>query len=728
MLMTDTSFANRLTPGRRVRAAAGRFRVALVGAGNVARVHAEILRAMPAVALAGVCDVDRARADRMAAVLAVPGVASLDALGDLDIDLAHVLVPPDAHVATAGRLLDLGIGVFVEKPVALSSADVVRLAERAEALDLPFGVNHNMLFHPTFLRLRDRIESGRIGRLQHVRVVLSVPLAELDSRELSHWMFRAPGNIVFEQAVHPISMVHALVGRIRAAQTTRLGTRELRRGQLFHDRWIVAATAERGTAEISLSFGQDHPRHSIEVVGTDGDAEADLLRGGFTGEEKTAWLPFWDDFLATWRRGTAAHRDAVRGLVGYVSHTVGCSSRTDPYFAGMRASVSGFYRAVADGTPPPVGGRQAAEVIGWCEAVAAGLPGEPRPSPLRQLGPPRAGETLVIGGTGFIGRRVVDRLLERDVPVTLAVRRARSLSPELEEAVNAGRVRIVEASLEDRGRMIDLVDGAAVVVHLATGAGDTWPDVKRSMVDGSVALAEAALVRGVRRFVYVSSISALYAGHDRGGREIDDDAGPDPSPGGRDLYSRGKIATELALGRLHRDRGLRLVIVRPGIVLGPGAPLQHGGLGLWVRDNHCIGWGLGRSALPLVAVDDVAEGIVRVAMHPDDRLDGAVLNLASRVALSARDVVEELGRVTGRRMVFHPRPLWAFHLIEIGKWVLKMAIRRPDASFPSYRDLKTRALPLPFTARTARELLGWTPIEDRETFLDRAVRWRRPQA
>jgi len=42
--------------------------------------------------------------------------------------------------------------------------------------------------------------------------------------------------------------------------------------------------------------------------------------------------------------------------------------------------------------------------------------------------------------------------------------------------------------------------------------------------------------------------------------------------------------------------------------------------------------------------------------------------------------------------------------------------------FPSYRDLKSRALPLPFGAETARQVLGWQPVEEREAFLDRAVR------
>jgi nucleoside-diphosphate-sugar epimerase len=149
--------------------------------------------------------------------------------------------------------------------------------------------------------------------------------------------------------------------------------------------------------------------------------------------------------------------------------------------------------------------------------------------------------------------------------------------------------------------------------------------------------------------------------------------------------------------------------------------MQHSGLGLWVKDNRCIGWGMGDHPLPLVTADDVADALARLALFFGDALDGTALNLCSRVPLSAREVVEEMARATGRRLTFHPRPLWLSQGLEIGKWLVKKAGRR-DVPFPSYRDLKSRSLAPAFSSRTAREVLGWRPVEDREEFLDRAIR------
>ncbi len=580
----------RLSPAR------GTLRVALVGTGYVAQFHRDILAETPGVELVAVCDADLERARAAARQWGVP--AAVGSVAELTgVDIAHVLVPPDLHVKVTRELLEMGIGVLVEKPVALASVDARELQALADRLNLPLGVNHNNVWHPAFARLLDHVRAGRVGRVEHVRICLSVPLAQLDAGDFSHWMFRSPENIVFEQAPHPLSQLHALIGAVREAKTTILGTRELHPGQIFHDRWLVAARGERGTAEIYLAFGQGFTRWTLEVLGSDGSAEADLGHNLFSHEDKTPWLEFWNSFLAGWRRSRALSRGAAAGVVRYARFTLGLGRRMDPYFAGMRGSVQAFYEALRAGRPLPVDGAQAAEVLDWCEAIAAeavqGQVAKPAPARLPEPGPARPDEVVVLGGTGFIGRRVVAQLIERGLPVTAVVRRAHSLPSAVTEAARDGRLRLMPGRLEDGEALARALQGAKTVIHLATGNGDSWEKIERSMIQGSVDVAEAALAAGVERFVYVSSIAALYAGPDCGTPVLEDSIQTDPQPAGRDLYSRGKMEAERRLLDLHRQRGLPLVIVRPGVVLGEGTPLQHSGLGFWARDNHCIGWGLG---------------------------------------------------------------------------------------------------------------------------------------
>jgi predicted dehydrogenase/nucleoside-diphosphate-sugar epimerase len=700
------------------------LRVALVGAGFIADFHLAILKEIAGVEIAAVCDSDVVRAEALARRYGIArSVRSIDELPALSVDVAHLCVPPDLHVALTKQLIEHGIGTFVEKPLALESRHARELAQLAAGRKVALGANHNNLFHPSFSRLLERVNAGEIGRVEHVQATLSVPLMQLDAGDFAHWMFRAPRNIVFEQAVHPLCQVHALIGRVKSAHTTLLGTRELNPGQIFHDRWAIDAKGERGTAQIYLAFGQGFTRSTLQVIGSDGSLEADLYHDHLSGETKTPWLDFWNSFLAGWRRGNALKRDARRGLFHYLGFTLGLSRREDAFFVGMRESIRAFHAALAAHRAPPTDGEQAAQVLEWCEAVAQGVPASgPPEAKLPEPGPARPGEVVVLGATGFIGRRTIAKLLGANLPVTVIARRTHSLPPEITAAAQSGKLRFFRGQFEVHDALEKALTGARTLLHLATGGGDTWEKVERAMVKGSVELAEIALACKVERFVYVSSIAALYTGGDAGTDAIEDSLATDPRPGTRPLYTRGKIAAEQALSRMAKERGLALTIVRPGVVLGRGTPMQHSGLGHWPRDNHCIGWGGGEHPLPVVWVDDVADALVKIAQYKGRELDGLALNLCARVPLSAREIVAELSRSTGRDLHFHPRALALAQAMEIGKWLVKKAGRRPGIEFPSWRDLKARSLASSFTARTAREVLGWKPVEDREVFLDRAVR------
>jgi predicted dehydrogenase/nucleoside-diphosphate-sugar epimerase len=698
-------------------------RVAVVGAGYIADYHFDVLRDTPGVELVAVCDLDRGRAAEAAKARgAAHAVTDPSELVGLGIQVAHVLTPPDRHFSVARDLLESGVGVFAEKPVALTTAEARELADLAAERGLPFGVNHNAAFHPGFQRLLADVRAGRIGRVEHVQATLSVPLRQLDANDFTHWMFRIPRNIVFEQAPHPFSQLVELVGGVREMDVSILGTRELNPGQVFHDRWILSARGEHATAEVYLAFGQDFTRNTIQVLGTDGSLQADLHHHHYEGERKTQWLDFWNTFLAGWRRGRMLRRSAARGAFYWFRQTLGLGGREDAFYAGMRDSIRSFHASIRAGETPRIDGEHGVKVTEWCEAAVAGL-AEPTPAPPLDIapGPVRPGEVCVLGGTGFIGRRTLDALLERDVPVTAVARRRHTLPPVLTDGVRAGAIRLFQASLGDEAGLREAIRGCQTVLHLATGNGDTWDEVERVMVKGTERLAELCLEEGVERLVYVSSTASLYLGHDCGTDVLADDPAGDPKPAARAIYARGKAEAERALLRLHEQRGLPVVVARPAIVVGKGTPLQHSGLGLWVRDNHCVGWGRGARPVPLVHVDDVADGLARMCVHEGDDLHGRALNLAARAGLGAHEVVTRMREATGRDFVFHPRSLLLSQLIETAKWIVKKVGGRKDAAFPSYRDLKSRAMHPELSCDLARERLGWRPCDDGEELMRRIL-------
>lgn len=693
--------------------------MALVGSGHIAAVHLQVLRTLADVEVTALVDPRRDRAERLARRHGVPrafgGLDDLIAAGG--VDAVHVLVPPAAHVAVAARCLDAGWHVLVEKPLALRADEVGPLAAQAAAQQRLLAVNHNQTFHPSVRRLQDHLAAGRLGRLEHIAVMHHVPLRQLQSGDVGHFMFATEANILWEQGVHLFALLQALLGPCRAVQAATGARRELANGVRFVDDWLLRIDGERGTASVRLSFGRQWTETTVQAIGSDGSAWLDLQRGVCWLRRKTRWLEFLDHGRNL--AGGACHLAgrAVAAVGGYGLGLFGLSLPDDPFLRGMHRSLRAFHAAVrgAGDLPEVATPAAAAAVLATCArvAAAAGVSTEPPPRPqLPAPGPARPGEVVVLGGTGLIGRRCVQRLLGTDAPVTLLVRAPERLPAALRAAAAAGTVRVFGGDAADPAALAAAFAGAASVLHLATAAGDGDEPADVAMAAAARAAGEAALAAGVRRFVYTSSTAALWLG---GRGTIDGSVGPDPRPRARAPYARGKILAEHELGAL-RARGLPLVVVRPAIVVADDGPLEHSGVGLWVRDNHCVGWGDGRRPLPFVLADDCAVALVAALSSP--AAVGRSYNLAGDVRLTAREWLEAMAVRTGRDYRFHGAPLRWTWLQEVGKHLVKVLAARPR-QWPAWRDLASRSFRTTLDCRDAVRDLGFQPEHDRARFLAR---------
>ena len=136
---------------------------------------------------------------------------------------------------------------------------------------------------------------------------------------------------------------------------------------------------------------------------------------------------------------------------------------------------------------------------------------------------------------------------------------------------------------------------------------------------------------------------------------------------------------------------------------------------LWVEERDGGRLRIGCSGYLLT--DGDRERQVVVTVREGDELAGKCLNLSSRQPLTPPELIARLAQETGRDFHFHPRPFWLSQLMEIGKWIVKRVGGRRDASFPSFRDLKSRSMYPALACRTARNVLGWTPNDDADDLL-----------
>jgi nucleoside-diphosphate-sugar epimerase len=297
---------------------------------------------------------------------------------------------------------------------------------------------------------------------------------------------------------------------------------------------------------------------------------------------------------------------------------------------------------------------------------------------------------LVIGGTLFIGRALVERLLERGDDVTIMHRGHGTPFGARVEEIQCDRNDTNAVQRVLAGRPFDVVY-------------DNVFDWQRGTTGDQVSAAAKAAADGLHRYVFMSSV-AVYPP----GGEYSEDAElvppDDPNP-----YGAQKADSERALFALGRQHGVPVTTLRPAFVYGQYNPFDREAF-FW--DRLLAGRPIiipedGRTSMQWVYSQDVVSAAVLAA--ESDAAVGHAYNLANHPAITQLEFVRLLARIAGTKanLVHVPRE----RLQRLGGGLMA-----PPFYFGAYLDVP------PITVRSdrAREELGLelTPLEDglRETF------------
>jgi UDP-2-acetamido-3-amino-2,3-dideoxy-glucuronate N-acetyltransferase len=318
--------------------------VAVLGAGhwgkNLVRNFAEL------GALRAVVDPDAATAAALAETHGA-SVADFEAvLTDPKVSGVAIAAPAPLHHRLARRALEAGKHVFVEKPLALTLAEGEDLVELAAQTGLTLMVGHLLQYHPVFLRLRDLVAAGGLGRLRYVY-----------SNRLSLGKIRREEDVLWSFAPHDISMVLALAGeepdRVEAA-----GAR------MLDDRIADSASVQLGfpsgcRGHVFASWLSPFKEQKLVAIGDDAMAVFDDTQ------------PQWEKKLAVYR-GPVAWRDGVPGAVKVEPEWVEVP-RGEPH----KAECSHFLDCIASGSPARTDGAEGLRVLRVLmrasEAMRAGI-------------------------------------------------------------------------------------------------------------------------------------------------------------------------------------------------------------------------------------------------------------------------------------------------------------------------------------------------------------------
>lgn len=192
-------------------------RVGIVGAGNVAARHADVLSGFPDVTIAGIADTDPHKAEALASKHGTPAYGGhADLLSAGGLDAVYVCVPPFAHGNPEHDVLSCNLPIFVEKPLSLDLQTAEKIASEIERRSLPSAVGH----HWRYLDI--------VGRARDLLADRPVRLA------LGHWLDKVPpvawwlnrhmsGGQIVEQAVHVLDLARLLVGEVEMVHAVPAG-------------------------------------------------------------------------------------------------------------------------------------------------------------------------------------------------------------------------------------------------------------------------------------------------------------------------------------------------------------------------------------------------------------------------------------------------------------------------------------------------------------------------
>lgn len=230
---------------------------------------------------------------------------------------------------------------------------------------------------------------------------------------------------------------------------------------------------------------------------------------------------------------------------------------------------------------------------------------------------------LVTGAGGFLGTHVVERFLAHghtDIRCLLRDRSKAARLADLAQSYPDARLEMCYGNLRSKMTCAEAVAGVSLVVHLAAGLRGAAADLFADSVVASRTLLEALEARqGIplssTRVLLVSSFGVYGVAALPRGVRVDESTLLEPRPELRDIYSYSKLRQEQLFWEYQKKDGFQLVVLRPGVIYGPGGGAFSNRVGLQVGPLYFhLG---GNNLLPLSYVVNCAEAIACAAGHPD---------------------------------------------------------------------------------------------------------------
>ena len=584
--------------------------------------------------------------------------------------IVHICTPAGRHFEPARAAIEAGAHVYVEKPFQETATEAAALLALAAARGVKVCAGHQQLYDSAYQRLK--VRAGSLGKPVQVESRFNFsPSVDPET---------GPPERLAQQLLdivpHPLYTLLDAMETLHPAGETTVAHTNADAGQVHV---LVRRGAIEGTLFVSL---RARPILStLSVTGTGGTLTADFVRSVLMGTGNAGTSPIekiLNPLFEGWQLQWRSIRSLLRRLFA------------GGHYPGLAELLGSFYSAIASGSASPLSPAHLTSVTSIFEQLTAAIQASLSRRPVPVARPLNGPVALVTGAGGFFGRRIADALAARGYSVRGVARVPDPRVPSVREWVSADLSRDVPRAA---------LDGVEVVVHAAAATSGGKAAHQRHSVDASRNIVRAMHAAGVRRLIYISSISVLEPPHTPW--EIQNEGTPLAQHAERlGPYTWGKTEAERVVATEAADLGIEVRIIRPAALVDLAAPDMPGLLGKRLYGNWHLG--LGRPGLPFAWCDVRRAGEVVAWYARNFAAAPAVLNLWDPAYPKRRDAVRAFrARGWRGRMVWVPiRPLGL--AAQSARWLMALMKGKLPAPFAIVGVLKARR----FDATLSRDVLA----------------------
>lgn len=679
-----------------------KMKIGIVGCGLNSDYHINFAKSYHGAEVVGVVDRDESKSGECARRFGIKNTFTSikDLVEKTNPDVVHILTPPKTHFNVAREALELKRHVLLEKPMALNLKEAEALFDLAETNGVKLCTMHNHLFDPCMEKADMLVKKREAGEVINVESYygLNTNIPAFRSYPVPNvipWLYELPGGVYQDFLPHPLYVLLEYTGRPREIKVMKSSHGVL--PQKMPDEIRILVDGEKAFGTLTFSFAAKPHLHFIRIYGTKMMAEVDIntmttVVHPVSSLPKAAQKATYN-LSESWQ----LFRSTISNVKNFLT------GKLRPY-QGMKVLIHRYYDAIKNGTESPITRAQALMVIGAMDEIFRQL--DVKPLVFENIIPERPPyavrhkeKVLVTGGTGFLGKRLVEMLVNEGYPVRVLARKLSNIKP-----LKRLGVEVFYGDVADKVSLGEAFEGADVVVHAAAGTSGEKKDCDTATMQGTANVIELCEARKVERLVYLSSCSVYGVADYSKGQVISEIASLERFPERRGNYSASKQQAEALVSEAVK-RGLPAVILRPGTIYGPGGDVYTPMMGFSVTNKLFVVIGNGSFELPFVYVDNLVDAVIKAIRN--EKAAGQMYNVVDSERINKRQYMDKLIKklYPASRKVYFPFSL--FYLAVYFQELLCGAIKR-GPFLTRYRVVSSQKNIRYDNSKLTTEL-GWTP-------------------